>query len=395
MEQILPNELWETVADHLTPEDFLHLVLVSRTFYNKFIHILYKEIAITRFSEEVESSAVRHAFPERIAAIKALLLSKPTLASYVRLFRVSKQEKLPRSPEGIGEDQVNALEDVLGLFPAPLVISFHHLTLRCGNLRRICSAPPGGIRKLILSDCYTIPETVWPSFPLPNVEDCVISDPRCIDLLSDWTCWQYIANLKLSFMMGSDAIPIFEAHKEHPPSSCFSRLQRLELHYLTQRFAKLFSCMPALKHLQCDYYSDAVRVAEGAIMQLEVCEAPAVTAVSIIRGHPVKTLLLHNHHLQGSGSGIDMGTILPNFGSAVPLRDLTITDTKEEFPEYLGEILEKCPALESLKLTAYPGWDMPVVSRFLPPTKSVFSSSPFDRQNSYPNASHPSSWYQN
>ena len=81
-------------------------------------------------------------------------------------------------------------------------------------------------------------------------------------------------------------------------------------------------------------------------------------------GRPIQHLALGEMKAHRHLPGLQIGSILPNFGSSASLESRTINHLDCDLKEYLAEIFPKCPLIHELTVTTHTGneWGIDAVS---------------------------------
>jgi len=352
----LPLELCSAIAHHLEPTDRYQLVQVCRNFYIQFLPSLYQDVilcgaskvATLRFCLRGHEGLTRGL--QRLELVAHQINSKPFLACYIRHLRICHHSTSSHDLLLAGE--IPILQKLEGLTKVTcLMVPLTHMDLHC-----ISSAPPNGLRHLIMEQCSLTFGHNEP-FELPGVQEYSIYRPRSLDILSHKSSWAHIITLDLfrytPIMLGR----ILRLHPPHEPSLCLPRLRHLHVRYLGETVIQFLSCASALESLTCCLYrppswSPPKVLPNGLVPKLREFRGIALYGQLFTPGRPIRHLVLGAMEAHRYLPGLRIGSIPPNFGSSTSLKSLTINHLDRDLKKYLAEILAECPLIHKLTVTA-------------------------------------------
>lgn len=368
--EYLPLELCSAIANHLDPADRYQLVQVCHNFYMQFLPSLYQDVvlcgdskvAMFRFSLRGHESLVI----QRLELVAHQINSKPFIAHYIRHLRICHHSTTPR--EFLPAGGIYVLRAILQRLEGLTKMTFLMVPLTHTDLHCISSALPNGLRHLVVEQCSLTFDSDEP-FELPGVQEFSIYGPLSPEILSHKSSWAHIVTLDLSRDMPTMLGRILHLHPPHEPSLCLPRLRHLNVWHLGETVIQFLSCASALESLTCWSYGYLSRslpkvLPNGLVPRLQEFRGCALYGPVLTPGRPIRHLALGEMKTHRHLPGLRIGSILPNFGSSVPLESLTINHLDRDLKKYLAEIFAKCPLIHELTVTTHTGneWGIDAVS---------------------------------
>ena len=368
--EYLPLELCNAIANHLDPADRYQMVQVCHNFYTQFLPSLYQDVVLCG-----DSKAAMHRFSlrecdslmmERLELVAQQIKSKPFIARCIRHLRVCHHSTSPR--EFLPSGGIYVLRAILQMVEGLTKMTLLMVPLTHTDLHCIFSGLPNSLPHLVVEQCSLTFDRDEP-FELPGVQECSIYGPLSPGILSHKSSWAYIVTLDLSRDLPTMLGRILHTHPPHEPSLCLPRLRHLNVWHLGETVLQFLSCASALESLTCWSYGLFSRslpkvLPNGVVPRLQEFRGCALYGPVITPGRPIQHLALGEMKTHRHLPGLQIGSILPNFGSSSSLESLTINHLDCDLKEYLAEILAKCPLIHELTVTTNTGneWGIDAVS---------------------------------